>query len=85
MTSTFKGNKSSLPEKPCRVCGKRFIATPEAEARSAAMIPDGRIGEPAEVAQAIAYLLSPHAAHVSGQVLRVDGGQAMLRPLPKQK
>lgn len=64
---------------------ERFIATPEAEARSAAMIPDGRIGEPAEVAHAMAYLLSPHAAHVSGQVLRVDGGQAMLRPLPKQK
>lgn len=64
---------------------ERFIATPEAEARSAALIPDGRIGEPNEVAGAIAYLLSAQASHVSGQVLRVDGGQAMLRPLPKQK
>lgn len=64
---------------------ERFIATAEAEARSAAMIPDGRIGEPVEVAHAMAYLLSPLAAHVSGQVLRVDGGQAMLRPLPRQK
>jgi 3-oxoacyl-[acyl-carrier protein] reductase len=64
---------------------ERFISTPEAEARSAAMIPNGRIGEPAEVAHAMAYLLSPHASHISGQVLRVDGGQAMLRPLPKQQ
>jgi 3-oxoacyl-[acyl-carrier protein] reductase len=64
---------------------ERFISTPEAEARSAAMIPNGRIGEPAEVAHAMAYLLSPYAGHISGQVLRVDGGQAMLRPLPKQQ
>jgi 3-oxoacyl-[acyl-carrier protein] reductase len=49
------------------------------------MIPNGRIGEPDDVAAAMAYLLSAQASHVSGQVLRVDGGQAVLRPLPKAR
>jgi 3-oxoacyl-[acyl-carrier protein] reductase len=61
----------------------RFIATPEAQARSAALIPTGRIGEPQEVAGVIAFLLSEDAAHITGQVIRVDGGQGILRPLPR--
>lgn len=62
---------------------QRFTATPEAEARSAAMIPTQRISEPDEVAGTIVFLLSPMAAQITGQVIRVDGGQAVLRPLPR--
>jgi NAD(P)-dependent dehydrogenase (short-subunit alcohol dehydrogenase family) len=40
----------------------------------AAAIPLGRIGEPADVARTIAFLLGPGAAYVHGQVLRIDGG-----------
>jgi 3-oxoacyl-[acyl-carrier protein] reductase len=61
----------------------RFTATPEAEARSAALVPTGRIAEPAEVAGVIAFLLSPAAAHITGQIMHVDGGQGMLRPMPR--
>ncbi len=35
----------------------------------------GRIGEPEDVASAVAYLCSAAARHVTGTVLRVDGGQ----------
>ncbi|HVO34872.1 MAG TPA: 3-oxoacyl-ACP reductase FabG [Gemmatimonadales bacterium] len=35
----------------------------------------GRIGEPEDVAAAVAYLCSGAARHVTGTVLRVDGGQ----------
>ncbi|HZF15177.1 MAG TPA: 3-oxoacyl-ACP reductase FabG [Steroidobacteraceae bacterium] len=38
------------------------------------MIPAGRIGEPAEVAAAVSFLLSPEAAYVTRQVLAVNGG-----------
>jgi NAD(P)-dependent dehydrogenase (short-subunit alcohol dehydrogenase family) len=62
---------------------QRFIATPDAEARSAALIPTNRIAEPHEVAHAFSFLLSAHAVHVTGQVIRVDGGQGVLRPLPR--
>jgi 3-oxoacyl-[acyl-carrier protein] reductase len=62
---------------------QRFIATPEAEARSAALIPTNRIAEPNDVASAMAFLLAREAGHITGQVIRVDGGQGILRPLPR--
>lgn len=35
----------------------------------------GRLGQPSEVAQAIVWLCSPMARHITGQVINVDGGQ----------
>lgn len=35
----------------------------------------GRIGEPEDVASAVAFLCSPDARHITGVVLPVDGGQ----------
>ncbi|WP_336250018.1 3-oxoacyl-[acyl-carrier-protein] reductase [Stomatohabitans albus] len=39
-------------------------------------IPAGRIGEPEDVAAAVAFLASPGAAYITGQVLSVNGGMA---------
>ncbi|MFF2777413.1 3-oxoacyl-ACP reductase FabG [Streptomyces sp. NPDC058052] len=42
-----------------------------------ASIPLGRIGEPADVAHAVAFLASDEAAFITGQTLTVDGGQTV--------
>ena len=37
----------------------------------------GRMGEPAELAGTVAFLLSPAAAYITGAVIRVDGGYGL--------
>lgn len=36
--------------------------------------PQGRLGTPEDIAQAVVYLCEPRSAHVTGQVIAVDGG-----------
>lgn len=40
--------------------------------------PLGRLGEPGDVANAVAFLVSEDAAFITGQVLSVDGGMVMM-------
>ncbi|NJD58495.1 MAG: SDR family oxidoreductase, partial [Anaerolineae bacterium] len=40
--------------------------------------PIGRMGTPEEVAAAVTFLASEEAAYITGQVLAVDGGMAMM-------
>jgi NAD(P)-dependent dehydrogenase (short-subunit alcohol dehydrogenase family) len=46
---------------------------------SAAMHPLGRIGQPAEIATVISWLLSDQSSWVTGQVIGVDGGLSSVR------
>lgn len=50
---------------------------------SEAMHALGRLGEPADVARAVAFLLDPANSWITGQVLGVDGGLGSLRPRPR--
>jgi 3-oxoacyl-[acyl-carrier protein] reductase len=51
--------------------------TPEARKGLIDAIPLGRLGTPADVAQAVAFLSSDYASYMTGQVLVVDGGMVM--------
>jgi 3-oxoacyl-[acyl-carrier protein] reductase len=51
--------------------------TPEAQAAITGSIPLERLGTPADIAGAVAFLASPYAAYITGQVLVVDGGLVM--------
>jgi NAD(P)-dependent dehydrogenase (short-subunit alcohol dehydrogenase family) len=53
----------------------RFIAAhPAAEAAVLSAVPQGRWCEPEEVADAVIFLCSEAASHITGHVLPVDGG-----------
>jgi 3-oxoacyl-[acyl-carrier protein] reductase len=52
--------------------------TDDQKARILGAVPMGRMGTPEEVAAAVLYLSSPEAAYVTGAVLHVNGGLAMV-------
>ena len=55
---------------------------PETREAMNALIPLGRQGSPENVADAVVFLLSDMATHVTGQIIGVDGGLSVQRPMP---
>ncbi|MFR0356696.1 SDR family NAD(P)-dependent oxidoreductase [Streptomyces sediminimaris] len=53
------------------------VADPTARAELLAEIPQGRIGSPEEMADALEFLVGDGARYITGQKLIVDGGQFM--------
>ena len=48
---------------------------PEVQSRLLAQTPLGRVGDPADIAGTVAWLLGDAAGYVTGQVIHVDGGR----------
>lgn len=68
----------------CNAVAPGFIATDmtaalgdEQRAALESQIPLARLGSPSDIASAVAFLASDHAAYITGQVLVVDGGMVM--------
>lgn len=62
---------------------ERITSSETAAEASRAMHVMGRLGEPRDVASAIAWLLDPEQSWVTGQVIGVDGGLATVRTQPR--
>ncbi len=54
------------------------LTSDEARARIMTRTPMKRLGEPSEIADAVAYLLSDAASYVTGEIVVVDGGRMTL-------
>ena len=66
---------SGWPRASSRRRSTRTPASPAGSSGSARWCPLGRAGEPAEVADAIGWLMSDEASYVTGTTLRVAGGR----------
>ena len=53
-------------------------ALPEAQREALLLqVPLGRLGDPADIAEAVLFLASPRAAYITGETLHVNGGMYM--------
>lgn len=68
---------------PGFIVTERFqeILSPEQIAENERFIPRQQAGTPEDIAHAFLFLASPHARHVTGQTIAVDGGQGLGRAI----
>jgi NAD(P)-dependent dehydrogenase (short-subunit alcohol dehydrogenase family) len=60
------------------LAAKAVLTSEEAKARIMMRTPMGRLGEPSEIADAVAWLASDAASYVTGEIVVVDGGRMTL-------
>src|SRR5262245_3223462 len=53
----------------------RYAHAPDEQDKVLAQIPLRRIGQPEDIADAVAFLASDQAAYITGQILLIDGGR----------
>lgn len=70
--ATRTGRLQSIAEKKSASTGKKVDEVYEAMAKE---VPMQRIGEPSEIAAAVAFLASPAASYINGINIPVDGGR----------
>lgn len=69
--------RTPLGESLLRAMAERSgVSVEEAEREHASQCPARRIGEAEEIGEIVAFLCSAAAAHITGQLLTVDGGQS---------
>ena len=61
---------------------RTLVEEPDYAGIWAKLNPNGRVGMPEDVANAVSFMLSPHSRHITGQTLLVDGGWTAYGPSP---
>ena len=58
---------------------QNLLSNPEKREASSKRHPLGKYGQPEDISQAIAFLLSENSSWVTGQVIGIDGGMGRLK------
>lgn len=61
----------------CNTAMNKMVNSPDLVADRMRAIPLGRIAEPTDIADAVAFLASAQASYITGQILTVDGGRTL--------